>query len=204
MFIYQKSEKYATCYLLTCKCCDRALCARRVIYKQGSRKFGATVTKSNLFFKILHYLWVGYGSYLAIPLSFITTLVAIYYLAIDNIPAFKSVFSHFWLFLVVALAVGIPVTCVVGWLHVTRNSKLQSAKDVSVEASTDHYRREPEYWQDAVAPIYVELLRGVGRILDRDGMLDSDDKRRIQELEAKLQALIDSKKLGSSQTEIKA
>ena len=154
------------------------------------------ITKSKLFFKIFHYLWVGYGSYLAIPLSLITTLVAIYYLAIDNIPAFKSVFSHFWFFLIVALALGIPITCVIGWLHTKYNSTPRSAKDVNVEANTKNYRRVPDDWQEAVAPLYIELLRGVEKILDRDDMLDNDDKRRIQEIEAKLQALIDSRKTG--------
>ena len=152
------------------------------------------VTRPRLFFKILRFLWVGYGSYLALPLSFITTLVAIYYLAIDNIPVFKSAFSHFWLFLIVALAVGIPFTCVIGWLHMKYNPTPQSAKDLIVETSRDNHRPVPEYWQEAVAPFYIELLRGVEKILDRDNMLNDDDKRRIQELEAKLQALIDGGK----------
>jgi hypothetical protein len=150
------------------------------------------VTKPRLFFKIFRYLWVGYGSYLALPMSFITTLVAIYYLAIDNIPIFKSVFSHFWLFLIVALAVGLPFTCVIGWLHMKYNPTPQSAKDLMVEANTDNQRRAPGYWQEAVALFYIELLRGVEKILDRDDMLNDDDKRRIKELEAKLRALIDS------------
>jgi len=159
-------------------------------------KIGVVVTKPRLFLRILRYLWVGYGSYLALPLSFITTLVAIYYLAIDDIPAFKSVFSHFWFFLMVALALGIPITCVIGWLHIKYNSIPQSAKHLKVEANTDSYRQVPEYWQEAVAPLYIELLRGVEKILDRDNMLDNEDKRRIQELETKLQALIDSRKTG--------
>ena len=154
------------------------------------------VTKSKRFFNILRYLWVGYGSYLAVPLSLITTLVAIYYLAIDNIPAFKSVFSHFWFFLVVAFAFGIPITCVIGWLHTKHNLIPQSAKDMSVEANIDNYRRAPEYWQDAVAPFYIELLRGVEKILDKGDMLDNDEKERFRELEAKLQALVDSRKTG--------
>jgi hypothetical protein len=157
------------------------------------------VTQSKLFFKILRYLWVGYGSYLAVPLSLITTLVAIYYLAIDNIPAFKSVFSHFWFFLVVFLAFGVPITGVIGWLHTKHGLTAQSTKDVSVEANSDDYGRVLGYWQEAVAPFYIELLRGVERILDKDDLLDNDDKRRIQELEAKLQALIDSRKTSSPQ-----
>jgi len=153
------------------------------------------VTKPRLFFKILRYLWVGYGSYLALPLSLVTTLVAIYYLAIDDIPAFKSVFSHFWFFLIVALAFGIPITCVIGWLHTKYNSTLQqSTKNLNVSAKTDNHTGIPEYWQQAVTPLYIELLRGVEKILDKDDMLDNDERKRIQELEAKLQALIDNRK----------
>jgi hypothetical protein len=139
------------------------------------------VTKSKLLFRILRYLWVGYVSYLAVPLSLVTTLVAIYYLAIDSIPAFKSVFSHFWFFLVAALALGIPITSIIGWLHVKYNPTPHSS---------------PGYWQEAVAPLYIELLRGIEKILDKDDMLDKDDKKRMREIEARLQALIDSRKTG--------
>ena len=131
-------------------------------------------------------------------MSLITTLVAIYYLAIDNIPVFKSLFSHFWFFLLVVLAFGVPITCAIGWLHTKHDSTLKSAKNVSGEANTDNYKQVPGYWQEAVAPLYIELLKGVEKILDRDNMLDNDDKRRIRELEAKLQTLMDVRKTGSS------
>jgi hypothetical protein len=150
------------------------------------------VTKSNIFLKFLRYLWVGYGSYLAIPMSFITTIIAIYYLAIDDIPAFKSVFSHFWFFIVVVLVIGVPITCVIGWLHTKYNPTPHSTKDLDVETNADNYRRIPEYWQETVAPLYIELLRGIEKILDRNSMLDNDDKKRIQEIDAKLQALIEN------------
>jgi hypothetical protein len=147
---------------------------------------------------MLRYLWVGYGSYVALPFSLVTTLVAIYYLAIDNNPAFKSLFAHFWIFLLVVLVFGVPVTCAIGWLHMKHDLARQSAKSVSGEVSTDSSRQVPGYWQEAVAPLYIELLRGVEKILDRDSMLDDEDKRRIRELEAKLQALMDIRETGSS------
>ena len=149
--------------------------------------------KSKLF-RILRYLWVGYASYLAVPLSVITTLAVIYYLAIDDIPAFKSVFSHFWFFLIVSLALGIPIACLIGWLHMKYNPTPYSAKGVDLKTSTDNHRQVPEYWQEAVAPLYIELLKGIEKILDKNDMLENDDKKRIQEIEAKLQALINSRK----------
>jgi hypothetical protein len=149
--------------------------------------------KSKLF-RILRYLRVGYSSYLAVPLSVITTLVAIYYLSIDNIPAFKAVFSHFWFFLIVALALGTPITCLIGWLHMKYNPTPHSTKDVEMKMNTDNHRQVPEYWQEAVAPLYIELLKGIEKILDKDDMLENDDKKRIREIEAKLQALMNSRK----------
>jgi len=141
---------------------------------------------------ILRYLWVGYGSYLAIPLSALSTLVAIYYLAIDDIPAFKSIFSHFWLFFVAFLAVGIPIAGVIGWIHTEHSPRSQSTP--KLETNKQIEVQVPEYLQDTVAPLYVELLRGVEKILDRNDLLNDEDKKRIRELEAKLQALINSKK----------
>jgi hypothetical protein len=74
------------------------------------------------------------------------------------------------------------------------NSALPSVKDLKVETNTINYGHVPEYWQEAIAPLYVELLRGVEKILDRDNLLDNEDRRRIQELEMKLQALVNSRK----------
>jgi hypothetical protein len=150
-------------------------------------------TKQSLL-EILCYLWVGYGTYLAIPLSALSTLVAIYYLAIDSIPAFKSVFSHFWLFLIAAVALGIPLAYAVGWLHIKHSPAAQSAKTLKLEANKHKVEHVPEYLQDTVAPLYVELLKGVEKILDRNDLLNDEDKTRIRELETKLQALINSGK----------
>jgi len=149
--------------------------------------------KQSRLLRILRYLWVGYSSYVAIPLSALSSLVAIYYLAIaEHIPEFKSVFSHFWFFLVASLAVGLPIACLIGWIHTQRSLPSQSAPKLEANRHTE--AQVPAYLQDTVAPLYVELLKGVEKILDRNGLLNDEDKTRINELETKLQVLINGRR----------
>jgi hypothetical protein len=45
-----------------------------------------------------YYFGMGKNTYMAFFLGFVTTLVTVYYLAINSIPFLKSVFPTFWSF----------------------------------------------------------------------------------------------------------
>ena len=158
---------------------------------------------SNFIFRMWFYFRTGYSTYLVFLLGLATTLVTLYYLAITNIPVLQAVFPHFSLFVVIALGVGVPTACLVGWFHLKGSALWKSEIDIGVEANPYNYKIPPGYWAEAFTPLYLELLIGVKKILEKDGMLGEEEKRRIGELEKKLEILIKGGYLGRPRTKVK-
>ena len=147
--------------------------------------------------RMWYYFRLGYSTYLTFLLGFATTLVTVYYLAITSIPVLSSVFPHFWIFAVVALVVGIPAGCGIGWFHMKASALYRSELDISVEANPYLYKTYPGYWREAFVPLYLELLRGMRAMLEKQGMLSEEEEERIEGIEEKLEILINGGYVGT-------
>jgi len=55
----------------------------------------------------------------------------------------------------------------------------------------------PGYWKETFTPVYLEVLRGVKKILENQKTLSEDDKKRMEDLEKKLQTLIEGGYVGT-------
>ena len=155
---------------------------------------------SRFVFRMWYYFRVGYSTYLSFLLGFATTIVTVYYLAITNIPALQAVFPHFGLFVIIGLLVGVPTSCLVGWFHMKGSSLWKSEVDITVEANPYLYKMYPGYWIEAFTPLYLELLGGVKKILEKEGMLSEEERRRIKDLEEKLEMLMKGGYVGVPKT----
>jgi len=155
---------------------------------------------SRFTFRMWYYFRVGYSTYLSFLLGFATTFVTVYYLAITNMPMLQAVFPHFGLFAVVALIVGVPTACLIGWFHMKGSSLWKSEVDITVEANPYLYKMYPGYWQEAFTPLYLELLSGVKKILEKEGMLSEEERGRIDDLEKKLEVLMKGGYVGVPKT----
>lgn len=155
---------------------------------------------SRFIFRMWYYFRVGYSTYLSFLLGFATTFVTVYYLAIVSVPALQAVFPHFGLFAVVALIVGVPTACLIGWFHMKGSSLWKSEVDITVEANPYLYKMYPGYWQEAFTPLYLELLGGVKKILEKEGMLSEEERGRIEDLEKKLEILVKGGYVGAPKT----
>ena len=155
---------------------------------------------SRFIFRMWYYFRVGYTTYLSFLLGFATTFVTVYYLAITNIPTLQAVFPHFGLFAVVALIVGVPTACIIGWFHMKGSSLWKSEVDITVEANPYLYKMYPGYWQEAFTPLYLELLKGLKKILEKERMLSDDERRSMRDLEEKLETLVKGGYVGVPKT----
>jgi len=155
---------------------------------------------SRFVFRMWYYFRVGYSTYLSFLLGFATTFVTVYYLAITNIPALQSVFPHFGFFALVALIVGVPTACLIGWFHMKGSALWKSEVDITAEANPYLYKMYPGYWQEAFTPLYLELLSGMKKILEKEGMLSEEERERIRDLEDKLETLIKGGYVGVPKT----
>lgn len=157
---------------------------------------------TNFVYRMWYYFRMGYNTYLTFLIGFATTLVTIYYLAIKDIPMLLDIFPRFQLFVVVTLLVGVPVACFIGWYHLKGTAVWRSELDISVEANPYYYKMYPGYWKEAFTPVYLEVLKGMKKMLEKNNALDEDDKKRIEDLEQKLQTLIEGGYVGTPRARI--
>ena len=132
---------------------------------------------------------MGYNTYLAFFLGFATTVVTVYYLAINNISFLKTIFPTFWLFSIFGIAVGVPICIFSGLWHFKRSQAFVSEADIGVEANPWLYKYPPGYTREAWGPLFEELLTLNSRLLEANNLLSDEDKARIRSLEEKLKAL---------------
>jgi len=155
---------------------------------------------SRFLFRMWFYFRMGYTVYLSFLLGFATTLVTVYYLAINNIPALQVVFPHFWLFVIIAFSVGVPMACFIGWVHMKGSALWKSEVDITVEANPYLYKVYPGYWKEAFTPFYLELLRGMRKILEKEELMSAEEEEKFKDLERKLEILIKGGYLGVPKT----
>ena len=150
--------------------------------------------------RLWYYFRVGYATYLTFILGAMNTLVVVWYLAIREAPAVQSVFGHFLPFAVVVTIVGVPLSVGIGWVHLKRSPAYQSEMDIGVESNPYYYKLPPGYNREVFAPLYLELLTQIKRLLEAQRLLNDDEKSRIETLEQKLQLLIKGGFVGTPRT----
>lgn len=153
--------------------------------------------KINYAFRFWYYFRLGYGTYLTFLLGYATTLVTVYYLAIKNVPDLLEVFPHFTPFAIIATALGGPLSVFIGWMHLKRTQAYSSELDVSYEANPYLFKMYPGYWREAFTPMYLEVLRLLRILSEKNNLLTSEDKTRIKDIEKKLQTLVDGGYVGT-------
>jgi hypothetical protein len=156
----------------------------------------------NLPFRAWYYFRIGYNTYLMFPVSYISTLVTVYYLAIKNVPELQYVFSRFVLFTIIATLVAVPVSVAIGWLHAKRTKAMTSEFDISMEANPYNYKLPPGYIKEVLMPILGEMLNGMKDVLNKEGMMDSSRTKQFDEIQKKLDILLSGGYVGKPRTKI--
>jgi hypothetical protein len=149
-----------------------------------------------------YYFRMGYATYLNFLLGYVSTLVTVYYLALKSAPTLLAIFPKFVPFAVLATVIGVPFTGLVGWVHLKRSQAYRSEADINVESNPYNYKLPPGYWTDVFAPVYLELLTELKRLMEANKLLNSDDKARVDELEKKLRILKDGGYVGKPRIKI--
>jgi hypothetical protein len=137
-----------------------------------------------------YYFRMGYSTYLTFLLGYLSTLVTVYYLAIKDMPMLLKIFPHFLTFVIFGTIVGVPLSVLIGWLHLKRTSAWTAEVDIGVEANPYNYKLPPGYWTEVFAPTFLELLKQNRKILASNNLLSPEDSRKIVELEEKLSTLV--------------
>jgi len=142
-----------------------------------------------MLFRAWYYFRIGYGTYLTFLVGFLTTIVTVYYLAINNISFLKVIFPSFFLFGIIALVVWVPLAIFMGLFHFKRSQAFVSEADIGVEANPWYYKYPPGYTREVWGPLFAELLKYSARSLEANNLLSDEDKARLRTLEEKLKVL---------------
>lgn len=154
------------------------------------------VTNGSLLYRAWYYFRLGYGTYVTFPFSLVSFIVTTYYLAIKNIPDLEILFPHMYIFVVFTLVVAGPISVAFGWFHVKRSRIYSVEAEIGYEANPYVYRLPAGYWKDAFAPFFREQLRLTRLLCARENLLDAEDTARLQEIEGKLQLLLEGDAVG--------
>jgi len=87
------------------------------------------------FLRSLYYYRVGYGTYLALPVSLFGYASSIYYLAVENIPILKNLFPRFHEFLFMAFILIYPLASLIGWYHFKKSPFFRAEQTILAEAN---------------------------------------------------------------------
>ena len=91
--------------------------------------------KQNIGFRGWFYFRQGWSTYFAFIFAAINTMVVTYYLAIENIPELKVIFPSFYVYLLFASAIGIPLLIFVGYAHQKKTSSYKAEADIYFESN---------------------------------------------------------------------
>jgi hypothetical protein len=160
------------------------------------------MSKLGFIARLWYYFRIGYATYLTFILGAVNTLIVVWYLAIQNAPTIQSIFGHFVPFAIIVTLIGVPLSIATGWMHLKRSPAYSSEQDIGVEANPYYYKLPPGYNREVFAPLYLELLLEVKRLLQAQNLLDSEEKSRIESLEQKLRVLIEGGFVGKPRTSI--
>jgi hypothetical protein len=141
-------------------------------------------------YRAWYYFRVGYGTYLTFLLGYFSTLVTVYYLAIQNMPALLNLFPRFVPFAVIATLIGGPLSVAVGWIHLKRSGLFSSEALVQIESNPYNYKLAPGYWKDAFGPAMVAQLRLLQKLSESAGVLTPAERAELMDIETKWMTLV--------------
>ncbi len=154
------------------------------------------MTRQKNAYKTFFYFRIGYATYLAFFIGIINLLTVSYFLAIKQIPEIINIFPTFGIYVITVIAIGIPLVTFVGWLHFKRIGTYSAESAILYQALPYNYMYQPGYNKEVFGPAYLEILKLNKKKL-MGQKLSGEELDKIQDLEKKLQNLIDGGFVGT-------
>ena len=152
--------------------------------------------RKNLGFRAWFYFRQGWATYFAFILAAINTLTVTYYLAIQKAPLLKEIFPSFINYIILTVAIGIPLLVIIGYVHYKKINAYSAEMDITVEANPYHFRLPKDGWNQQVAfPLYLMITKMMIKWSKNEKLTDEEIKEII-ELQKKINLLIKGGSVG--------
>ena len=111
----------------------------------------------NLVFRAWFYFRNGWSTYFAFIFAAINTLTVTYFLAIEKYPVLNAVFPTFTHYVIILVAIGVPILVIIGYIHFKRSSALRSEADIQMEVNP--YWRRLLINSELMIPLHLKLCQ---------------------------------------------
>lgn len=91
--------------------------------------------RKNIGFRSWFYFRTGWSMYFAFVLSAVNTLTVTYYLAVEKVPFLVEIFPTFVHYVLIFVAIGVPILVSTGYAHFKRTSARKAEVDISIETN---------------------------------------------------------------------
>ena len=134
----------------------------------------------NLVFRAWFYFRNGWSTYFAFIFAAINTLTVTYFLAIEKYPILNAVFPTFTHYVIILVAIGVPILVIIGYIHFKRSSALRSEADIQMEVNP--YWRRLLINSELMIPLHLKLSQLIVKMSNNE-KLTKDELDEIAKLQ---------------------
>ena len=135
----------------------------------------------NTGFRAWYYFRNGWSMYFAFLFAAVNTLVVTYYLAIEQAPILKEIFPSFIHYVLILVAIGVPLLVSIGYIHYKRTSAYSN--EVAVNFESNPFQRRMLINSEINLKINIKLLETLSKINENNLQLDDETKKLLKELQ---------------------
>ncbi len=146
--------------------------------------------------RVFFYFRLGYAVYLALLVGVINVLTSTYFLAIDRAPFIKAIFPTFELYILTAVAIGLPVIIFSGWFHYKKAGTYSAELSIAQQNHVYNYKWLPGYHKEVFSHAYLAIFRATVKQAKSEKLSD-EEIQNMNKIEKQLQDLIDGEYAGN-------
>ena len=140
-----------------------------------------------IIFRSWFYLRIGYGTYIAFLIGFLSNIIVIYKLAIAD-TSLVSIFPHLTEFTALAIVVASPISVIIGLFHMRRTAAYAADASISTEANPYVYKITPGKEREVTFPLSIMTARVLLKMAG--DKLTPEEKKELEEVLAKADKLL--------------
>ena len=148
--------------------------------------------EKNLGFRGWFYFRTGWATYFAFIVAAINALTVTFFLAIEKYPSLNVIFPTFFHYIVIVVAVGVPVLVLIGYIHFKKSKSFRAEMDILVETSP-HFRRMLQN-TEVLLSSYLKLTELMVKLSENKKLTDKE-LDEVSKLQKQLNKHIDKREI---------
>tara|TARA_B100001013_G_C24599649_1_gene438245 strand:+ start:261 stop:758 length:498 start_codon:yes stop_codon:yes gene_type:complete len=148
------------------------------------------VSHRNRGFRGWFYFRQGWSMYFAFIFAAVNTLTVTYYLAIENYPFLKVIFPTFVDYIIITVAIGVPLLVGIGYAHFKRTKAYRS--EAAIVAEANPFGRRNIVNTEMILKLNFEIINMLIKSSNNQ-KLSSEETEKIKEVQLELKKFVDAR-----------